>query len=354
MQEVSVVDSKASILLDHNKCTVGSNNRVTCPDLALPIMETKWKYSYSGQIEFTAEDESMCRNLPVVHATSCSFDIIEAIYSFLLSSDDEVELDVCAEYLGGTCGTHGINYRSHRWYGSNGQCGRDGYKEQDLPSNGSDGKDGGDGNRKGYSGDGGNGEPAPNVKLILEGSKQSLFIHGSQDLQISGNFNFLKGEQLLLINCRGGKGGYGVAGEDGGGGGDGGNGGDSYHGDGADGGHGGHGGNGGEGGDGGNSGDGGNCIIQSSDPALFKLIEVDCRSGEQGRGGSKGEGGYGGKGGRPGKGGKGGLAGRQLANQARKPKNGGKGRDGLPGNDGKSGKDGKPEKVGKMALSCGW
>lgn len=247
----------------------------------------------------------MCKDRAVVNAASISNAAIDA-----RKSERNEELRLCDESLAGK-----------NWYGSwlkdydsddddnyHGLCGCSKWFGE-KGGNGYDGK-------RGH--DGGHGKPAPNCKLVLEGSKHSLHINGSEELYTSGGS--FEGEKVLLINCRGGRGGicaYGGSGGDGGRGGDG-----NINGDGGD------GGNGGDGGDGGDAGDGGSCIIEAADPALFKLVEVDCRSGDPGSEGDRGYGGRGRAGGDPG--GKNGLCGDK----------GEDGKDGQPGKEGESGENG--------------
>lgn len=350
LQEVSL-DSKDSIVLDHNQCRVSS---VTSSILAPPTIETKWKYSYDERVEFVAHDGTSCG---AVHAASVSQDAIDALEGYTLR--------LCEGCLHGT-NTYfswlhddddDIDDMHHGSHGSKGCWGKSAYEKSERPTNGEEGDEGSDGN---FGGNGGHGKPGPKVKLLLGGSKQSLRINGSKQRETSGNFYSLKGEQVLLINCRGGNGGKGAEGGSGGYGGAGGSGGDGYSGDslvtgrdggdggdGADGGNGGKGGNGDDGGRGGNSGDGGSCTIEAADPTLFMLVEVDCRSGKPGLGGDRGEAGRGGKGGKAGEGGRGGRCGRQAPNQTRKLKDGKKGKDGLRGDDGNDGKNGAPGEDGK-------
>ena len=303
MQEVSVPNSNNSLLLDHTKCQLLPQDPQS--KLAPPITETKWKYMHDENIQFTDEDGEYCG------------EFIPAASTSVPSQEYWVTKLSLSGYLGGS-----------NWYGS-------WLDDQDSDSHesswhGSKGyrgdfdQTGGKGDNGEMGGTGENGGKALSVRVKLEWSKKGLSIKGSLDHSLEG---CLKGEEILIIDCSGGKGGNG---SDGGYGGKGGDGGDACLG--SHGGNGGNGGNGGDGGDGGDGGNGGNCIIEATDSSLFKLVEVDCRGGKQG---SKGEGRPGGKGGKGGKPSKGGL-------------HGDVGDDGKHGEDGK---DGKPGEKWKWNLS---
>ena len=304
LQEVCMANSKSSIVIDHNRCKIISTKQVSRSNLALPHVDIKWKYIHDSQIENVEDlfqNDTSCSNyLDGSSPLTCSPELLDN-YDII-----ENRLDVSGRDLEGLSAE--FHYDKH--CSGSGGC----FKHK----NGKNGKNG----RTGF--DGANGEPGPTVKMILKKSKQSLYIHGPEKLVTSGNFSTLEGEQVILINCRGGSGGDGAEGSCGGEGGDGGDG-SKYYNDkednNADGGQGGNGGDGGDGGDGGRGGDGGNCVIEAADSTLFKLIEVDCRGGKPGRGGDNGTGG-------------------------KKGKGGASGRGGLHGDDGEDGKDGSPGKAG--------
>ncbi len=156
-------------------------------------------------------------------------------------------------------------------------------------------------------------------------------------------------EHVMFVDACGGDGGHGGSGGDGGNGGAGGDGGrGGPEGDGGHGGDGGMAGDGGDGGAGGNAGNGGTCVIQTSDPRLLMLIEVDCNPGAPGK---SGVGGKAGEGGRRGFGGDGGasvspngtpsLPGSSSVGLRGKPgMTGSIGHDGLEGSDGQTGASG--------------
>eukprot|EP00899_Mesostigma_viride_P008073 jgi/Mesvir1/17267/Mv07676-RA.1 len=193
---------------------------------------------------------------------------------------------------------------------------------------------------------------------------------------------------VLLVKAaggRGGDGGHGGRGGDGGNGGHGGNGGAGGNGkkgmkpgwNGEWGGHGGPGGKGASGGDGGmgndggkgaNGGGGGHVIVESVDPRLFMLVEVDARAGRPGYGGNGGAAGQGGQGGLGGAGGMGGTGGppwdklylprygKTKYYTCYKGQNGiqgvagNRGLTGAPGLPGQKGEDGKPANDGKVTF----
>ena len=242
--------------------------------------------------------------------------------------------------------------------GKSGSTGFYGLGAERSGENGGDGRDGGDGT----SGERGkNANRGGDVILLLNGSADELLVAGSKEFQCQ--LGGPKAEQVLLVDCHGGKGGDGGKGGNGGSGGDGGNGGNGVRGNnawsgnggnggaGGDGGNAGNGGRGGDGGDGGNAGDGGNCVIQATDPTLLMLVEVDCMSGEPGNGGNPGTGG---NPGRPGSGGKGGEGGKAGAGSSSTRTSGNVEitttavtHDGAPGRDGDTGTPGRSKGPGK-------
>lgn len=210
-------------------------------------------------------------------------------------------------------------------------------------AHGEEGKAGGKGG-SGYDGEqGGNGRQGPDVNLILSGTVENLSITGTQTF--TANLGDGGDDGVLLVDNRGGngaRGGNGGMGGVGGRGGQGGNGGlnASTFGRGGNGGNGGGGGEGGMGGNGGDGGKGGNCLIQTSDPKLLVLVEVDCLGGEPSPGGAGGEGGAGGRAGFGGPG--------QTDWSSGVAVHGQPGLDGPRGFDGFSGRNGKPGKYGGL------
>ena len=228
---------------------------------------------------------------------------------------------------------------------------------------GAPGVSGTDGSKGSNGEDGGGGSRGGDVILILSGSANLLEVNGTQKFQV--NLGGPNREEVLLVDCSGGNGapgGQGGCGGSGGRGGHGGNGADvktpgEKGGNGGKGGDGGNGGYGGDGGNGGKAGDGGRCVIQTKDPKLLMLVEVDCMYGERGEGAI---GGAGGDGGKRGNGGTGGLGGpgkvvKEVTNDPVKSKlktvihpgkqgnaggHGTTGKPGLPGQDGRNGEMG--------------
>lgn len=223
----------------------------------------------------------------------------------------------CTLIARGQNGVDGISGKegSNGGDGANGASGNTGFLGAGAKRNGQHGHDGQRGGEGGNGGRGGNGTNGCDVLVILSGSADELQVKGSKEFKVC-----LGDDKSLVVDCRGGNGGKGGCGGKGGSGGSGGNGGKGAKGnsplvgardggDGGNGGHGGDGGNGGRGGDSGNGGDaghGGSCVIETADPRLLMLVEVDCMQGEPGAGV---KGGAGGDGGKPGKGGKGGPGG---------------------------------------------
>ena len=240
---------------------------------------------------------------------------------------------------------------------------------QNSVKGGGDSKDGApgvpgtDGSEGGNGEDGGGGSRGGDVILVLSGSANLLEVNGTQKFQV--NLGGPNREEVLLVDCSGGNGapgGQGGCGGSGGRGGHGGNGADvktpgEKGGNGGKGGDGGNGGDGGDGGNGGKAGDGGRCVIQTKDPKLLMLVEVDCMYGERGEGAI---GGAGGDGGVRGYGGAGGLGGpgaviKEVTNDpvhshtktivdsgrhGHAGDNGDSGQTGLPGQDGRKGEMG--------------
>lgn len=164
-------------------------------------------------------------------------------------------------------------------------------------SNGKNGENGGNGGR-GFTGEkGAQGEKGPDLNITLAGSAEELRVTGSKEFTV--DLGGCEKQGVLLIDNRGGKGGIGGEGGMGGVGGRGGGGGNGgctmyNYGKGGDGGDGGKGGDGGDGGEGGDGGRGGNCLVQTSDPKLLILVEVDCLGGEPNEGSPGALGGLGG------------------------------------------------------------
>ena len=250
-----------------------------------------------------------------------------------------------ARYILQSRGSNGENGKNGREgaYGRNGANGQDGiYGRQDrVDLDGGDGKDGDTGGKGWDGGRGANGNNGGDVNITLT-SYSSRRIDMSGVINKAIIFDDLEDSGVLLVDCRGGDGGQGGNGGRGGKGGSGGKGGlGNYNGsqnvltgklgrpgDGGDGGRGGRGGCGGNGGDG---GAGGGCVVQTTQPELLMLVEVDCVGGKPSIGG---KGGDGGEGGGPGRGGS------QMSIQPRNGRTGKFTGDGVRGDDGVKGSPG--------------
>ncbi|CAF1269727.1 unnamed protein product [Adineta steineri] len=236
-----------------------------------------------------------------------SFDVDSVSYR---ASQKSVDQTISIGGQSGSNGYVGI-------HGSAGHCGQIGRWIATTP-----GSKGGDGGKGSDGGNGCLGTDSQNALIWLNGTVDDLIMqvktfnrlnnsyNNSGDISwhleqpfndLSCNFKLAKSNGIILMKANGGNGGNGGLGGNGG---PGGRGGDGYRGGngdaGGNGGCGGRGGNGGCGGDGGNAGAGGHIQVQSADPRLFMLIEMDCRAGKKGQGGTCGSGGRGGKGGRGG------------------------------------------------------
>ncbi|CAF0876778.1 unnamed protein product [Adineta steineri] len=257
----------------------------------------------------------------------------------------------------------------------NGQSGSNGYDGTSGSAGycGSNGSNGGDGSNGSDGGNGCPGTDSQNALIWLNGTVEDLIMQVKTFNNLNYNFKLAKSNGIILMKVNGGNGGNGGSGGSGGNGGHGGDGHDGCNGSngcnasaegasGGDGGHGGRGGNGGcggnggrggYGGDGGNAGAGGHVQVQSADPRLFMLIEMDCRAGKKGQGGcggsggSRGIGGSGGCGGRGGRGGSGGPGGANGIDGSHGC-DGIRGTDGCAGNDGHNGRDGLAANSGSI------
>ena len=261
--------------------------------------------------------------------------------------------------------------------GANGRKGDTGFLGIGAKRNGQPGIDGRVGGRGSNGGRGGNGQRGGDVILTLSGSADTLQVTGSKEFK--AHLGGTKSDHILLVDCHGGNGGRGGSGGVGGKGGIGGEGGDGVRGnnsvtpghDGGDGGNGGHGGDGGQGGkggdsgDGGNAGDGGKCLVETADPRLLMLVEVDCMSGEPGVGVNGGKGGAGGKPGTGGTGGPGGEGGPATTTESYSSSGerrivavhstyrGYRGQDGTSGNRGRNGACGMDSRRGRIGSNGG-
>ena len=140
------------------------------------------------------------------------------------------------------------------------------------------------------------GKDGNTLVLNISGDATKLKVTDCSSLSIVAKLGGENCEHVVFVDACGGDGGDGGVGGDGGAGGAGGDGGrGGPEGDGGHGGDGGTGGHGGTGGAGGNAGNGGLCIVQTSDPRLLMLVEVDCSSGTPGKGGIGGKPGEGGR-----------------------------------------------------------
>ena len=268
----------------------------------------------------------------------------------------------CILYAGGNHGKHGSP-------GQTGRAGNPGAAGYPGAYGGGQGGQGGNGDPGGHGGDGergGDATAASDVNICISGDSYNLCVDGTSTF--TANLGGPRAEEVLFITCRGGDGGNGGRGGDGGKGGEGGRGGNGGKGtrgqdggtgpggdggpggNGGNGGNGGQGGNGGKGGDGGHAGNGGRCVIQTTFPELFMLVEADCYTGTKGKAGN---GGSAGKGGAPGDGGDGGKGGRGGAGGGYRDENGthhfsdgNRGRRGFGGGLGSRGSNGTPGKHG--------
>ena len=264
------------------------------------------------------------------------------------------------------CGVHGHKGQD----GAHGSVGASGHSGFDGGGCGFPGGQGGDGLPGGPGANGLRGEDATEASDII------MTIYGNnEELHVSGTCQFAaylggdKCEEVVFVNCRGGDGGHGGHGGHGGEGGRGGRGGHGGPGSpgfssgsgpggnggpggrGGDGGNGGAGGPGGRGGDAGHAGFGGRCLVQSQDPRLFMLVEIDSMCGTPGKGGNGGSGGRGGAGGSGGSGGHGGMGGsggsyRDSQGNIHRYPNGCSGPSGFPGSSGRDGPSGQPANAG--------
>ena len=295
--------AKCYFFLDHiNKLTFFEDPR---PPVDPPPVVTKTQQVY-GDCKRAANMPPVCEDASVLRATA----------QRALSKPHGCVLFAC-----GRNGQHG----DHGTTGVTGSIGVGGH--HGIGSSGSGGS-GGPGSPGGYGGDGYRGADATEASDIvanISGNSEELYVAGSSSL--TAHLGGSRCEEVLFITCRGGDGGNGGHGGQGGTGGKGGAGGhgatghhghSSASGPGGSGGRGGNGGNGGSGGiggpggrggDGGHAGFGGKCVIQTMDPRLLVLVEVDCTAGINGKGGSGGAGGVGGEGGPGGLGGRGGSGG---------------------------------------------
>lgn len=181
--------------------------------------------------------------------------------------------------------------------------------------------------------------------LNVSGDATKLKVTDSLSMSTTAKLGGDNCEYVMVMDCHGGDGGNGGdggVGGDGGAGGDGGRGGPD--GDGGHGGDGGMGGTGGHGGAGGNAGNGGACVIQTQDPRLLMLVEVNCKAGKPGKGGTGGKSGEGGTRGFGGDGGPSSSPG-GTPPSPRSSSVGLRGKPGMTGsagNNGRVGNDGKP------------
>ena len=342
---------KFYFFLDHiNKVTFFEDPRPAA--IPKPIVE-KQQHLY-GDRRREASIPATCRDSNVIEHTS-----IRA-----LSKPHGFTVFACGvngqRGIDGTRGSQGISGTSGF---SGGGCGGSG-------SRGGDGFPGGPGSNGTRGADA---TEASDVILNVWGNPDEL--HTSGTCEVTALLGGVQCEEVLFVNSHGGNGGDGGHGGPGGFGGSGGMGGHGASGSpgfssasgpggnggpggrGGDGGNGGAGGPGGQGGDGGHCGFGGQCVIQTQDPRLFVLIEVDCMAGKPGIGGSGGNGGPGGSGGSGGHGGPGGHGGsggsyRDANGNIHRYSSGSSGpsgASGFRGSDGPSGLNGTPGINGQPA-----
>ena len=219
------------------------------------------------------------------------------------------------------CGNHGTD-GSLAQKGTDGSPGAAGHPGSYGGGHGGQGENGDPGGHGGDGERGGDATAASDVNIRIMGDAYNLHVDGTSTF--TAKLGGPRAEEVLFITCRGGDGGNGGRGGDGGNGGNGGRGGNGNEGtsgqnevgtngvdggpggNGGNGGNGGQGGNGGKGGDGGHAGNGGRCVIQTTIPQLFMLVEADCYAGSKGKAGNGGNAGKGGAAGWGGDGGKGG------------------------------------------------
>ena len=330
VQEVYDPYTQKNFILDHNTSKIVRDNRVPTKQkhVVKPISISV------GSITVKNMPASLCFQAAVIKET---FDRAQS------------------KPIGCTLSLHGRNGHT----GVDGAPGMEGVPGKNASCFGRHGMSGGCGKRGKKGNRGTNGQKGGDALLTLSGTADELVVKGREEFKV--HLGGTKSEQVLLIDCHGGDGGRGGYG---GGGGDGGNGGNGSNGapgkstnvcgrNGGDGGHGGDGGNGGSGGQGGDAGDGGNggsggkCLIQTADPKLLMLVEVDCMPGTPGAGAKGGEGGRSGYPGRGGIGGAGGSGGPPISYTLRSGDNsittyqytssGKTGRNGRSGDHGRSG-----------------
>ena len=301
-------------------------------------------------------------------------------------SFDDIPLSTCqAEKMASLAASRWEKYGGYmvKMCGEDDKCGHNGIPGQRgfFGCRGADGRFYGGPGDKGQDGDdgasGSNGSPGgdstngSDLYIDLDGDSNRLLLSGDIEdtLDMGGDDS-----SILYIDISGGKGGKGGRGGHGGFGGRGGMGGHGHKGmggidamipgggggagqsggRGGRGGTGGNGGNGGIGGEGGNGGNGGRLIISCKNPALFSLVEVNCRGGEGGRGGKGGNGGErgeGGKGGGAGDSGRGGMGG-PGTDDSTAGFHGSAGKVGVVGENGKPGSGGYRGASGKQG-ECG-
>ena len=338
--------------LDHiNKVTFFEDPR---PAFVPPPIVEKQQHRYGDRRREASLPQTICHDVQVIEHTARR----------ARSKPHGHTLVAC-----GVNGSRGID-------GATGQTGTSGFSGISGGGWGSSGSRGGDGLPGGpgsYGTRGADATEASDVILNIWGTPDQLYASGT--CEITANLGGVRCEEVLFVNCRGGDGGDGGHGGPGGAGGRGGMGGHGASGSpgmssgsgpggsggpggrGGDGGSGGAGGPGGNGGDGGHAGFGGQCVIQSQDPRLFMLLEVDCRAGVPGTAGAGGHGGSGGSGGSGGRGGSGGPGGsggsyRDANGHTHSYSNGSSGpsgSSGFSGCDGTSGTSGQPGISGQLA-----
>ena len=330
--------------LDHNKQTVSLQSPRT-PLPALPVVKRQ---------NFLYGDQHLIPGLP--KSTGNVAPIMEETAKRAHSKKVGFYLDAGGKHGGD--GAPGVQGQQGA-HGQHGISGTSGFLGVGAKRGGQHGYHGERGHPGADGGWGVNGTTASDIVLTVSGSADRLDVKGT--VQFSADLGGHTVEDIVFINCRGGNGGSGGIGGNGGAGGNGGNGGKGargennvnggHGGDGGNGGNGGDGGPGGQGGTGGNAGAGGTCIIQTYDPKLLMLFEVDCMSGTPGKGARGGAGGAGGMGGNSGRGGHGGTGIGTIDAEGRghNGRDGCDGCDGRPGRHGAKGDNGKPGNDGIQA-----